>query len=68
MPQFLHIARRWTREPLIYFFAVALVLFAVDSWRANGADADSEIVIGAQHIESLIEQHRKRVGRAPSGE
>ncbi|MCG8418559.1 MAG: peptidyl-prolyl cis-trans isomerase [Proteobacteria bacterium] len=68
MPKFLHLARRWRREPLIYFLAVSLVLFAVDGWRANGADAGSEIVIGANYIESLIEQYRKRVGRAPSGE
>lgn len=68
MPQFLDRARRWRREPLIYFFAVALVLFAVDSWRAGPSDAESDIVIGAEYIESLIEQRRARVGRTPSGE
>ncbi|WP_226646223.1 peptidyl-prolyl cis-trans isomerase [Microbulbifer variabilis] len=64
----LHMARQLGREPMFHFLAAALVLFTIDNWQDNQDGTNSDIVIGADYIESLAEQHRDRVGRIPSGE
>jgi parvulin-like peptidyl-prolyl isomerase len=59
--------RRWTREPLLQFAVLGLVLFGV--FRLVGVDEPGEtVVITAATQDRIAAQQARRLGRAPTAE
>ena len=62
----MNVASRWRREPLWGFALVALLLFAVDAWRAPLESDAAEIVVSTDQVRALSERFVREHGRDPS--
>lgn len=60
---------RWVREPLVHFFAIATVIFAIDRTLASRAEEHeiAPIVVDQAFVDALRARHRERTGREPVG-
>jgi hypothetical protein len=58
--------RTWLREPLLHFVVIGAGIFAAHALLRG--PPDSQIIVSAEFVEGLREEHQTRAGRPPTSE